>query len=118
MNEDTNQSTDPFSSPFSSSTIDSSSPIITISPSELTPQLQQLLSLFEKTSIQAFSSPSQQERNVATEALTNFSSSISSIPHCRLLLDHSKEPYALLLAAKAMKTLCTTFWNNFTVPQT
>lgn len=73
-------------------------------------QLQQLESLTEK----AFTSPSQQERNHAEEALKVFTSP-EYLPQCRFILDNSHSDYATLFAGSSMMKVLTNNWNSFTV---
>lgn len=59
-----------------------------------------------------------QQRQRATVALSGFTSNVEYIPQCQLLLDHSKDPYALLLAGASLLRLVGTYWNSFSPEQT
>lgn len=60
---------------------------------------------------------SQMDRQQANQALLEFTESEAYIGKCQLILDQSKDPYALLLASTSLKKLVTSYWNKFTNEQ-
>ena len=76
-------------------------------------QLQQFEAYCEKL----YTSPDANERAAAEAALVQLSSSSEYIPQCQFVLDHSKLPYAQLVAANALKKLLMQSWNHLTVQQ-
>lgn len=64
------------------------------------------------------SETSPRDRAQANQALVGFTESGSYIQTCEMILERSKEPYALLLAATSLKKLMTTYWNKFSKEQT
>ena len=55
----------------------------------------------------------EEERQRAEEELISLQSSIDFIPQAQYILDNSKNTYALFLASSSLKTLISTYWNNF-----
>jgi len=65
-----------------------------------TPALSQnQLYQLERLAEQLYSSENAAERQNATQVLSSFTSRIEAVTDCRLILDNSKKPFALLLAA-------------------
>jgi len=73
---------------------------------EQLPQLEQLA-----TAIYAASS--NEEKKKAVEALQGFQTSLDYIGHCKLLLEKSNSPYALLFASSSLCEAITSNWNTF-----
>jgi len=56
-------------------------------------------------------------RTAARERLMGFENSPSFLPHCRVILENSRQPLAHMLAATSMAKLLTDFWNSFNEDQ-
>ncbi|KMS94401.1 hypothetical protein BVRB_021780, partial [Beta vulgaris subsp. vulgaris] len=76
------------------------------------------LSRLEDLADAFYNSQDQGARRQAHIALLPFTNSADCIPQCQFIIDHSRKPYALLLAASSLLRLLTQFWNAFSVDQT
>lgn len=64
-----------------------------------------------------YNSSDEAARNHAQNQLLSLQASAERIPQCQYILDHSENPYALLLASSSLTRLISNHWNNFTIPQ-
>ncbi len=64
-----------------------------------------------------YTATSEASRQDAQSRLLSLQTSAENIPTCQYILDNSKSPYTLLVAANSLTQLITTHWNNFTVQQ-
>jgi len=74
-------------------------------PASLT-QIESLCEVF-------YNQPSNPDWAAAKAQVDSMSASPEHIPQCQYILDNSQNPYAQLLASSVLKTLITTYWNNF-----
>ena len=97
----------------SSSSSASSSPFSSPSAPSLSllPQLEQAATL-------AYTSANNAERSRNAELLSAFHSNKDCIPQCRLILEHSDNQYALLLASTSLLKLITLYHPTFAVQHT
>ena len=108
-------STPPTSSASSSSSSTSpSSPFG--SPASSSPALS-LLPQLEAAATLAYTSANNAERARNAELLAPFHSSKDCIPQCRLILEHSDNQYALLLASTSLLKLLTLYHPTFSSQQ-
>lgn len=70
------------------------------------PQLEQM-------AIAIYAASSNEEKKKAVETLQPFQNSLDYIGHCKLLLEKSKSPYALLFASSSLCEAITKNWNVF-----
>lgn len=70
------------------------------------PQIEQLA-----TSI--YTATSNEEKKRAVEALQGFQKSLEYVGLCKLLLEKSNSPYALLFASSSLCEAITSNWNTF-----
>jgi len=75
------------------------------------------LAQFEAYCAQLYTSADPSERNNAELALVQLSTAPEYIPQCQYVLDNSKQAYAQLVAANALKKLLVSSWNHLSVQQ-
>ena len=81
--------------------------------------MEEQLPQLEAMATAVYAAPSNEERKTAVEALQGFQTSLEFVGHCKLLLEKSSSPYALLFAASSLCEAITANWNTFSqVPQT
>lgn len=75
------------------------------------------ISQVEALCLALYQGHNENQRNEAQQQLLTLQTSADFIPQCQFILDHSKQPYAQLVASTSLESLITQFWNNFTVDQ-
>ena len=75
------------------------------------------LSRFEAYCHTLYTSPDPQQRRSAEEALVQLATDASYIPQCQFVLDNSKQSFAQLVAANALKKLLVQHWNHLSPQQ-
>ena len=70
------------------------------------------LELFEQLAAKLFTASTPQERAGAETALVRFTTQPEHLLQCKYVLDHSRQPYAQLVAANALKQLLLQSWNQ------
>ena len=80
--------------------------------------MQQQLAQLEQLARAQYSSPNQEERRQAEAMLAHFATNAECIAQSRLILDHSTNQYALLLAGSSLEKLLTLYFHTFTGAQT
>jgi hypothetical protein len=85
---------------------------------QLPPNMAQQLAQLEQLAQAQYSSPNGDERRQAEAMLAHFSTNAECIAQSRLILDHSANPFALLLAGSSLEKLLTLFFHTFTGAQT
>ena len=64
-----------------------------------------------------YAGTSAQARAEAQQQILTLQSSAEYIPQCQLILEHSQQPFAQLMASTSLEILITSFWNNFSAEQ-
>ncbi len=85
-------------------------------PSNNTPQHAELRRI-ETLCNTLYNGSNHQAQHAAQTQLNLLATSVSYIPQCQFVLDHSQNPYAILIASEALTTLITSHWNHFTTRQ-
>jgi len=73
----------------------------------------QQLAAIEDLATKLYTSGHPGERQTAERELTPFREQPEHIPTCQLILEHSKQSYALLLACNSLQNLVTKHWGSF-----
>ena len=75
--------------------------------------MEEQLPQLEKMVTAIYTASSNEEKKKAVEALQGFQTSLEYVGHCKLLLEKSNSPYALLFASSSLCESITANWNTF-----